>query len=96
MMPRKKLEYYANQYGISDVHKVVLTDADCERVCRAIGIKIYTAKDCGAKLSGLVDCVYYDENYRQKHANPAVDQSFLLSRMIDYAADDVMKFYVQK
>ncbi len=95
-MPRKKLEFYAKQYGIADERKVTLTDGDCARICQAIGIKTYTAKDCGATLSGLVDCVYYDEGYRQKHANPDVDQDFLLSRMIDYAAADVMKNYAQK
>lgn len=95
MMPKKKLQFYARQHGLKDPEAVVLSDADCVRVCQAIGVKTYTTKDCAAQLSGLVDCVYYDEGFRQQHANPNIDQDFLATRFLDYAADAVMKAYMQ-
>lgn len=37
MMPRKKLEYYANMHGVKDYAAVKLTDEQVAEICARVG-----------------------------------------------------------
>ena len=99
MMPRKKLEYYADRHGISDFAAVRMTDEECLAVCDAVGSRQFGVKDCGGRLSTLIDCVTADPQFRKKVTDriaakgETVSEDFLLMRMADYAADEVMASY---
>jgi len=99
MMPRKKLDYYAARHGIDHFAAVKMTDEECLAVCEAVGSRSFGLKDCGGRLSTLIDCVTDDPQFRKKVTERLgakgenVSEDFLLMRMADYAADEVMAAY---
>ena len=99
MLPRKKLEFYGNRYGIDHFASVKMTAEDLVSVCDAVGSRQFTLSDCGGKLSNLIDCVSEDPQFRQKVVDALAAKGFTASedilaiRLPDYAADDVMRAY---
>ncbi len=99
MLPRKKLDYYAGRHGIDHFAAVKMTDDECVAVCEAVGSRIFAFKDCGGRLSTLIDCITDDPQFRKKvtdrlgEKGDKLSEDFLLMRMADYAADEVMAAY---
>ena len=99
MMPRKKLEFYANKYGFEYSVSIKMTDEELSAVCEAVGSKQFGMPDCGGRLSTLIDCVMEDPQFRKavtdriSEKGTAISEDFLAMRMADYAADAVMKAY---
>ena len=99
MMPRKKLDYYAARHGIDHFAAVKMTDEECLAVCEIVDSRPFGLKDCGGRLSTLIDCVTDDPQFRKKikdrigEKGENISEDFLLMRMADYAADEVMAAY---
>lgn len=97
MLQKKKLEYYARQYGIGNLSDVVLTDGDCERICGAVGIPVYPAKDFGGNIATLIAVVMDNEGFIARHrSDNGVPEDLFLMRCGDYAAREVFAAYTQK
>lgn len=93
MMPRKKLEYYARQNGVEDFEKIKLTEEECAEICRAIGIRTYGLKDCGGRLSALIDRVMDDADFKAANIRPDMTEDYNSARIPDFAAIAVFKAY---
>lgn len=99
MMPRKKLEFYAAKYGISDLSKVRLTAEEVSAVCTKVGCRQYGMSDCGGNIAYLIDRVMDDAQFREIVAAKiggsmsSVREDFIAIRITDYAADAVMSAY---
>lgn len=101
MMPRKKLEYYGAKYGIEKPTELRLTQEDCVRICEAVQVKLYNAKDVGGSISTLIDCVMDNPDYvkrvseemRSAHPDKELPEDFIAIRIADRAAEDVLRAY---
>jgi len=99
MMPRKKLEFYAARYGISDLSKVRLSAEEVSAICTEVGCKQYGMSDCGGSIAYLIDRVMDDPLFveivrnRLGESVSEVREDFITIRITDYAADAVMSAY---
>ena len=96
MLQGKKLQYYGNKYGIENYALVRLTDGDCERICRAVGVATVRAADIGGKLDELIAIVMDDPDFIAAHRHEGVSEEVFLIRCGDYAADEVFKAYTSQ
>ena len=97
MMPRKKLEYYANMHGVKDYAAVKLTDGQVAEICARVGSKKFSSSDCGGRLSPLIDLITDDGDFAEKNraalGGKSVSDDFFSIRLADHAADQVMAAY---
>lgn len=93
MLQRKKLDYYAKQYGIEDFASVKLTDEDCDRICKAVGVRTYKAAEVDRSFNTLISFVMDDPDFIESHRTKGVSEEIFLIRCGDYAAKEVFKAY---
>ena len=99
MLPRKKLEFYAQKHGVEYFASIRMNEDDVARISEVVGSRALTMSDCGGRLSTFIDCVTDDAKYREKirarmSANGKMpSEEMFLIRMGDYAADEVMAAY---
>ena len=80
MLQRKKLQYYGRQYGIENYAVITLTDEDCERICKAVGVPVVKAADIGGKFDELISIVMDDPGFIEAHRHEGVsDEVFLIN-----------------
>ena len=94
MLQRKKLQYYGRQYGIQQI--ITLTDEDCERICKAVGVPVVKAADIGGKFDELISIVMDDPGFIEAHRHEGVSDEVFLIRCGDYAANEVFKAYTNQ
>ncbi|MCQ2069643.1 MAG: hypothetical protein MJZ68_00735 [archaeon] len=95
MLPRKKLEFYAKRYGLV-LEDIKLTDEDCERICRQVGVKVYVAKELRGNIGILIDCVLNNEDFKARHFSDKVSPAYLEAKYADYAANECMAAFAGK
>ncbi len=93
MLQRKKLEYYAKQYGIENFSSIKLSDEECDRICKAVGVRSYRAAEVDRNLGTLISFVMDDPDFIQAHRKEGVSEDVFLIRCGDYAAKEVFKAY---
>jgi hypothetical protein len=96
MLQRKKLQYYGRQYGIENYAIITLTDEDCERICKAVGVPAVRAADIGGKFDELISIVMDDPGFIEAHRHEGVSDEVFLIRCGDYAANEVFKAYTNQ
>jgi len=93
MIPVKKLAYYAKCHGLDDVFDVELSEEDCVRICGKVGVRHYTAAECHGSIYDLVNMVFEDPDFVNCH-HTGTDLNEI--RMIDYAANEIVKAYLKQ
>lgn len=96
MLQKKKLEYYARQNGIEDLASIKLTDADCERICKATGVQFYPARDVGGDIATLIAVIMDNPDFIEAHRKGNEQSEIFLLRCGDYAAMEVFKAYANQ
>ena len=93
MLQRKKLEFYAKQYGIEDFASIRLSDEECDRICKAVGVRTYKAAEVDRNIGTLISFVMDDPAFIEAHRKQGVNEEIFLIRCGDYAAKEVFKAY---
>lgn len=93
MLQKKKLAYYAKQCGIEEYGKIVLSEADCEKICKAVGVPLIHARDINGDFNTLISIVMERPEFIEAHRRTDMPEDLFRMRCGDYAAKEVFAAY---